>query len=121
MLTCSLCRDLHTWSSCWNFLGGVVGLERSSRTFLPYIETRWRSHRRDSDTQICTTRQVCRKTVRSMEVLVGKCSLYLNYLVWEWHSHTSFLARNPWPPSNCTCIMLFLAFVHCQQNRRRKV
>jgi len=32
-----------------------------------------------------------------------------------------FLALHPWPSSNYTCVVLFLAFVHHQQNRRRKV
>ena len=63
-----------------------------------------------------------------MEILAGECSLYWNYLV---HSSFlfsvgtafphSFLALHPWASSNYTCIVLFLAFLHYQQNRRRKV
>jgi len=60
MLTCSLHRDLHTWSSCWSFSGvwwGGNSWERRSHTFLHYIETWLRSHKRDSDTQTRTARQ----------------------------------------------------------------
>jgi len=60
MLTCSLHRDLHTWSSCWNFSGlqwGGNSWERCSHTFLNYIQTWLRCHTGDSDTQIRTARQ----------------------------------------------------------------
>jgi len=71
---------------------GVVGWERRSHTFLHYLETWLRSHRRDSDTQIRTASQ---KSAVKQEDPVWKCS-WANahfirtiwcclplYLVWE--------------------------------------
>jgi len=95
-----------------------------------YIETWLRSHTCDSDTQIRTAGQ---ESTAKQEDPVWKflqanahfirtirCNTPF-HLVEERRFHTSFLALRTWASSGYTCIVLFLAFVRYQRNRRRKV